>query len=281
MLSCTYEVVAIDGDYAHLRRNDIEPEDNEMKLVARALLPPEIMEGSILNTRCCSMKSLADAVFPAEVFSLPLFHGISETGRAALVSSGWLRTCSFEKNQTIYHMGDRVSELGIVLSGSVFVENTDLWGNRSILSKITPGQVFAETYAFCREPMMVNVTAAEVSTVLFFNLRNLDQTADGDDAWLSQLRSNMLRISMQKNLTLSNRIFCTTPKTIRERVLVYLSAQSAKTGADTFTIPFDRQGLADYLNLDRSALSKELGKMQKEGILEFHKNKFTLRHPSL
>ena len=132
------------------------------------------------------MKSLADAVFPAEVFSLPLFHGISETGRAALVSSGWLRTCSFEKNQTIYHMGDRVSELGIVLSGSVFVENTDLWGNRSILSKITPGQVFAETYAFCREPMMVNVTAAEASTVLFFNLRNLDQTADGDDAWLSR-----------------------------------------------------------------------------------------------
>lgn len=178
-------------------------------------------------------------------------------------------------------MGDRVSELGIVLSGSVFVENTDLWGNRSILSKITPGQVFAETYAFCRESMMVNVTAAEASTVLFFNLRNLDQTADGDDAWLSQLRSNMLRISMQKNLTLSNRIFCTTPKTIRERVLVYLAAQSAKTGADTFTIPFDRQGLADYLNLDRSALSKELGKMQKEGILEFHKNKFTLRHPSL
>ena len=170
---------------------------------------------------------------------------------------------------------------GIVLSGSVFVENTDLWGNRSILSKITPGQVFAETYAFCREPMMVNVTAAEASTVLFFNLQNLDQTADGDDAWLSQLRSNMLRISMQKNLTLSNRIFCTTPKTIRERVLVYLAAQSAKTGADTFTIPFDRQGLADYLNLDRSALSKELGKMQKEGILEFHKNKFTLRHPSL
>lgn len=128
------------------------------------------------------MKSLADAVFPAEMFSLPLFRGISETGRAALVSSGWLRTCSFEKNQTIYHMGDRVSELGIVLSGSVFVENTDLWGNRSILSKITPGQVFAETYAFCREPMMVNVTAAEASTVLFFNLRNLDKTADGDDA---------------------------------------------------------------------------------------------------
>lgn len=121
---------------------------------------------------------------------------------------------------------------------------------------------------------MVNVTAAEASTVLFFNLRNLDQTADGDDAWLSQLRSNMLRISMQKNLTLSNRIFCTTPKTIRERVLVYLAAQSAKTGADHLYESPSTAGLADYLNLDRSALSKELGKMQKEGILEFHKNKF-------
>ena len=235
------------------------------------------------------MKSLADAVFPAEVFSLPLFHGISETGRAALVSSGWLRTCSFEKNQTIYHMGDRVSELGIVLSGSVFVENTDLWGNRSILSKITPGQVFAETYAFCREPMMVNVTAGGASTVLLFHLgRSGSFKSIAATILMKRERrmqqigtKNMLRISMQKNLTLSNRIFCTTPKTIRERVLVYLSAQSAKTGADTFTIPFDRQGLADYLNLDRSALSKELGKMQKEGILEFHKNKFTLRHPSL
>lgn len=215
------------------------------------------------------------------LFSMPLFQGLSEEGQAALSESGCLRTGCFTKSQTIYHLGDRVHELGIVLSGSVFIENTDLWGNRSILSKITPGQVFAETYAFCREPMMVNVTAAEASTILFFNLRTLEQTTAADAAWQTQLRSNMLRISMQKNLILSNRIFCTTPKTIRERVLVYLSAQAAKAGSDTVTIPFDRQGLADYLNLDRSALSKELGKMQKEGILKFHKNKFTLRHPSL
>ena len=227
------------------------------------------------------MKSLADPSFPEKVFSLPLFRGISDAGRKALLASGSLRTGTFEKNQIIYHMGSHVHELGIVLSGGVFIENTDFWGNRSILSKITPGQVFAETYAFCREPMMVNVTAAEASTILFFDLQPLEHTTNADASWQTPLRNNMLRISMQKNLTLSNRIFCTTPKTIRERVLVYLSAQAAKEGTDTVTIPFDRQGLADYLNLDRSALSKELGKMQKEGILEFHKNKFTLRHPSL
>ncbi len=153
------------------------------------------------------MKSLADQPFPEKVFSLPLFRGLPEEGREALLAGGCLRMGLFEKNQTIYHMGDTVYEMGIVLSGSVFIENMDLWGNRSILSKITPGQVFAETYAFCREPMMVNVTAAESSTILFFDLRKLDQTTDGDTAWQAQLCNNMLRISMQKNLTLSNRIF--------------------------------------------------------------------------
>ena len=81
---------------------------------------------------------------------------------------------------------------------------------------------------------------------------------------------------MQKNLILSQRIFCTAPKTIRSRLLIYLSAQARRVGSDSFAIPFDRQQLADYLNLDRSALSKELGKMRDEGILEFHKNQFRL-----
>lgn len=219
------------------------------------------------------------------IFHLPPFQGLSADEQQSLLQSGCLRTQVFEKNQIIYQMGDTVFNLGIVLTGSVFVENTDLWGNRSILSKITPGQVFAETYAFCREPLMVNVTAAESSEILFFDLHVL-AISDADHASASEIRkskiqSNMLRISMQKNLILSNRIFCTTPKTIRERVLVYLLAQSAKAGSTSFTIPFDRQGLADYLNLDRSALSKELGKMQKEGILLFRKNHFTLLHRSV
>ena len=86
--------------------------------------------------------------------------------------------------------------------------------------------------------------------------------------------NNLLHISIQKNLTLSNRIFCTSPKTIRERLLIYLSNESRKAGSQEFVIPFDRQQLADYLNVDRSALSKELGKMRDEGLIEFRKNDF-------
>ena len=87
---------------------------------------------------------------------------------------------------------------------------------------------------------------------------------------------NLFAIWVRKNLIPSNRIFCTTPKTVRGRLLVYLSSESAKAGSTSFTIPFDRQGMADYLNLDRSALSKELGRMKKDGILDFKKNHFIL-----
>ena len=161
-------------------------------------------------------------------------------------------------------------------AGSVNIENIDLWGNKSILSHVPAGQVFAETYAFCGEPMMVDVVAAEETEVLFLNMDVLIHTPHPDSEWQPVLVQNLLNISLHKNLALSERIFCTSPKTVRGRLLLYLSNQAAKAGSKSFRIPFDRQGLADYLNLDRSALSKELGKMRDEGILETTKNEFTL-----
>lgn len=211
-----------------------------------------------------------------EIFQIPIFHKINKEELDLLRQQGCMRQQQFLKNTTIFHMGDTISELGIVLSGSVVVENTDLWGNRSILSHISQGQVFAETYALCGEPMMVSAITAEPSEILFLNLQRLQYLSPKAASCRSVIMQNLLRISVQKNLILSNRIFCTTPKTIRERLLIYLTGQAVRTGSTAFEIPFDRQGMADYLNLDRSALSKELGKMRKEGILDFHKNKFTL-----
>ena len=161
-------------------------------------------------------------------------------------------------------------------------EGWDLWENPGHLdlkrlSAYAPaGQVFAETYAFCGEPMMVDVVAAEETEVLFLNMDVLIHTPHPDSEWQPVLMQNLLNISLHKNLALSERIFCTAPKTVRGRLLLYLSNQAAKAGSKSFRIPFDRQGLADHLNLDRSALSKELGKMRDEGILETTKNEFTL-----
>ena len=170
-----------------------------------------------------------------------------------------------------------MSNIGIVLSGSAQIENNDIWGNTSILGLVKPGEVFAEAYACVpREPMMVDVVAAEETEVLFLNMDDLIHTPHPDSEWQPVLVQNLLNISLHKNLALSERIFCTAPKTVRGRLLLYLSNQAAKAGSKSFRIPFDRQGLADHLNLDRSALSKELGKMRDEGILETTKNEFTL-----
>ena len=128
---------------------------------------------------------------------------------------------------------------------------------------------------------MVDVTAIDPCEVLFLNVPLLQNPSYRNTSWQTRLLSNLLQVSMQKNLLLSNRIFCTSPKTIRSRLLTYFSRLSVKYGSSTIQIPFNRQQLADYLNLDRSALSKELGKMQQDGLIEYHKNMIYLAKDNL
>ena len=206
----------------------------------------------------------------------PLFQDLSESDLDQLYHAACMRSQFFEKNQTVFHAGDRICEVGIVQTGNVHIEMIDLWGNKSILSSIAPGQIFAETYTICRKPLLVDVTAAAPCEILFLNLEFLARSFSEPGSCRDAIMQNLFAICIRKNLILSNRIFCTTPKTVRGRLLVYLSSESAKAGSTSFTIPFDRQGMADYLNLDRSALSKELGRMKKDGILDFKKNHFIL-----
>ena len=182
----------------------------------------------------------------------------------------------YGKGEAVLRCGDRGRELGLVEQGSVNIETVDLSGSRSILGHIPRGQVFAETYAFCQEVLMVDVTAAEESQILFLNIHALLLPQYAGEIWQRKLLAGLLAMSTQKNLALSRRMFCVTPKTVRGRLTTYLTGQAALEGRREFSIPFDRQQLADYLNLDRSALSRELGRMQEEGLLEYHKNRFKL-----
>jgi len=159
----------------------------------------------------------------------------------------------------------------------VLIENNDLWGNKSILSRVEKGQVFAESYAFHEVPLMVDAIADEDSLILFLDVQRLMEEQNAQATWYCKMLKNLLLISTKKNRNLSNRIFCTTSKTVRGRLAAFFSEQAAKTGSNTFDIPFNRQQMADYLNLDRSALSKELGKMREEGLLTFHKNHFSIK----
>ncbi|MCR5145538.1 MAG: Crp/Fnr family transcriptional regulator, partial [Lachnospiraceae bacterium] len=173
--------------------------------------------------------------------------------------------------------GDITDSLGLVLSGSVTIESNDMWGNKTILSNVGEGGFFAETYALLEnEPLLVDVRANENCRILFFKVGSLKKLKSNMNLWSFKLISNILMISANKNLHLSGRSFHTSPKTIRGRVMAYLNSVSLKKGNNEFDIPFDRQQLADYLNLDRSALSKELGKMKKDGLIEVRKNHFKL-----
>lgn len=208
------------------------------------------------------------------IIKSPIFKDITESEISEMTAAGFLRARKFRKNSFIYHVTDIVHEIGIVASGQVTIEYIDLWGNKAIMSNITPGHVFAETYALTGEPLMVDAVASETSVILFLDMNKLMNSQFDNTHCKDTILNNLLHISIQKNLTLSNRIFCTSPKTIRERLLIYLSNESRKAGSQEFVIPFDRQQLADYLNVDRSALSKELGKMRDEGLIAFRKNVF-------
>lgn len=206
-----------------------------------------------------------------------LFRGCSEEEIQKMSDHLNFRTGSYKKGQVIFGTGSIVTEIGLVLSGNVRIEHTDLWGNKSILGISSAGEVFAESYACIPdEPMMVDAVANEDCEILFISVPRLFTSCS---ACVSQNRliHNLVTISAWKNLQLSSRSLHTSPKTIRGRLSSYFSQQVSAQGSNKIVIPFDRQQLADYLNLDRSALSKELGKMRNDGLIEYHKNAFTIK----
>lgn len=206
-----------------------------------------------------------------------LFRGINEDEIDKALKELSATEKHYKKGAAIFHAGRTTERMGLVLDGSVTIESNDMWGNRTILSHVGKGQFFAETYALLEnEPMLVDVTANEDCRILFLRIGSLKQLISARNTWTQKLVTNLLTISAHKNLMLSGRSFHTSPKTIRGRVMAYLNSVSLQKGTKEFDIPFDRQQLADYLNLERTALSKELGRMQKDGIISVKRNHFKI-----
>lgn len=207
----------------------------------------------------------------------PLFAGMPPQKIASMLACLDTECRHYSKGQVILRSGDTVRSIGVVLSGRVLIEKADLWGNATVLDSVGPGQIFAETYACIpQEPLMVDAVAAELCEILFVQVARVLEVCPNSCAHHHDLIRNLLSLSAQKNLRLSRKIFHTAPKTIRARLLSYLSDQAIRCGRRSFTIPFNRQQLADYLNVERSALSNELSKMQQDGLIETERNYFRL-----
>ena len=215
----------------------------------------------------------------ASIMRSPLFKGLTEDEIFSVLSCFDAHTRSYEKGSFIYRRGDVVTALGIVESGSIHVLEEDFWGNRNIVNNVVAGQLFAETYACIKDQSLhIDVLAVEATVVLFVDVQRVLTVCSSACEFHTRLARNLVFILAQKNLFVTEKLGLLTKRTLRHKILAYLSAEEAKCGSPEFDIPFNRQELADFLAVDRSALSKELGNLSKAGIVSFRKNHFILHY---
>jgi CRP-like cAMP-binding protein len=187
---------------------------------------------------------------------------------------------SFGKDSFIIDRGQKVSFIGIVMCGSVHIIKEDFWGNRTIVGTAFSGEIFAETYACCGCPAEVSVVAAEKTQVLFVDADRILHSCENSCSFHERIIENLLQITAGKNLALTRKMEHMSRRSTREKLLSYLSSQAIKAGGADFEIPLNRQQLADYLAVERSAMCSELSKLKNDGLISYNKNKFRLENYS-
>jgi CRP-like cAMP-binding protein len=207
----------------------------------------------------------------------PLFMQINEEDIMEILGCLLAKEKNYNKDEYILSAENQTNDVGIVLTGSVRVINEDYWGNTSILTKLGPGEMFGEAFASAEvDKLPVSVIANGECTVLFINYRKIITTCASDCGFHNQLIRNMIKILASKNVMLTQKLEHMGKRTTREKLLSYLSSEAKKIETNYFVISYNRQELADYLSVDRSAMSNELCKLRDEGLIEFHKNEFRL-----
>lgn len=207
-----------------------------------------------------------------------LFYGLKEDEITSLLGCLNAEKRSYKKGEVILSEGSTTENSGIVLSGMVMISCCDIWGNNSILGNAAPGSIFAEVYACIPgQPLLVTVSAAEDTSILFMNVGRILTTCSNACPFHARLARNLLTVCAHKNLQLSQRIQHTSSKSVRGRLMSYFSECAKHFGSNSFLVPYNRQQLADYLNVDRSAMCNELSKMQKDGMIEYERNHILLK----
>lgn len=213
----------------------------------------------------------------AKIAKTALFSGVSPEGIEKMLLCLSAQEQHFAQGEIILRAGDKTSRMGLVVSGAVHIVRGDVWGNSTIIDRIAPGQFFAEVYACLpNEPLMIDVAAARDSRVLFLDAGKALQECGSRCSCHQALLNNLLLIMASRNLSLTRKITHITERGLRARLLSYLSAEALRNGAQEFDIPFNREQLADYLASDRSAVSNELSKMRRDGLIEYKKNHFRI-----
>lgn len=215
--------------------------------------------------------------FNSILLKCPLFQDIETENLHTMLHCLGAKTEVFDKKYTVFAEGSPAKYIGIVLSGSLQITQVDYFGNRSIVSNVEPGELFAEAFA-CAETraLPISIVANELSEVMLIDCSHILHTCQNNCGFHQQLIFNLMKGLALKNIQFHQKIGITSKRSTREKLLAYLDLQSKKNGSRKFEIPFDRQALADYLEVERSGLSVEISKLRREGVLRCERSYFEL-----
>ena len=206
-----------------------------------------------------------------------LFSGVGNDDISTMLTCLGARLLTYKKGEHVLRQGEHLSDILVLAEGSLHIQRDDYWGNRSILGHIGVGEIFGEAYVAPESGTLLNdVIAVEDSAVFFFDVKRVISTCSSACRFHTMVVQNLFFAISEKNRGLVQKLDYMSRRTTREKLLSYLSEEAKKQNSASITLPFNRQQLADYLSVDRSAMSNELCKMRDEGILEFEKNRFRL-----
>ena len=206
-----------------------------------------------------------------------LFSGVGDDEISTMLTCLGARLLTYKKGEHMLRQGEHLSDILVLAEGSLHIQRDDYWGNRSILGHIGVGEIFGEAYVAPESGTLLNdVIAVEDSAVFFFDVKRVISTCSSACRFHTMVVQNLFFAISEKNRGLVQKLDYMSRRTTREKLLSYLSEEAKKQNSASITLPFNRQQLADYLSVDRSAMSNELCKMRDEGLLEFEKNRFRL-----
>ena len=206
-----------------------------------------------------------------------LFSGAGDEDIIAMLDCLHAAARRYGRGEYAFRRGEYIRELMLLAEGRLHIQKEDYWGNLNILSEIRPGEMFGEAYIAPNSGALLNdVVSAEESTVLLFDMERVLTVCPSACPFHTRLVKNMFYSISDKNKSLVQKLSYMSQRSTREKLLAYLSDEAKKQNSSSFAIPFNRQQLADFLSVDRSAMSNELGKLRDEGMLDFHKNEFIL-----